>query len=288
MRPVNRGPIPARETARGVNLKRVIDFSYYRPDLVANLGEYCSYCEVPLGVNLAVEHLLSKTNSLNAEDWDNLLLACTNCNSHKLNKTKSSKDLENYFWPSMRYPGGFNTYDMMVYRKEAKTVEQLANDKVFLWPPKSRPQKLYPNSSTQTYDQVWVYPSPTYATDQAKTKKIKDTILLMGLNDFTPDDNDPKASDRRVANRTIAWDRATRLAGYLEPYYQNPVGNQGAISLLKAQIKETAIATGFWSVWMTVFSTYNFNNLVNDAERKQLLRDLFLGDAFPGTDYIIR
>lgn len=288
MRPVNRGPIPTRATARGESLKRVIDYSYYRPDLVANLGEYCSYCEVPLGVNLAVEHLLSKTSSLNAEDWDNLLLACTNCNSHKLNKTKSSEDLEKYFWPSMHYPGGFNTYDMMVYRKEAKTVERLANDGVFLWPPKSRPQNLYPNRSTQTYDQVWVYPSPTYAADQAKTKKIKDTILLMGLNDFTPDDNDPKASDRRVTNRTIAWDRATRLAGYLEPYYHNPVGNQGAINLLKAQIKETAIATGFWSVWMTVFSTYNFHNLVNDAERKQLLRDLFLGDAFPGTEYIIR
>ncbi|HQR35478.1 MAG TPA: HNH endonuclease [Blastocatellia bacterium] len=288
MRPVNRGPIPTRATARGESLKRVIDYSYYRPDLIANLGEYCSYCEVPLGVNLAVEHLLSKTSSLNAEDWDNLLLACTNCNSHKRNKTKSSKDLVKYFWPSKRYPDGFNTYDMMVYRKEAKTVEQLANDEVFLWPPTSRLQNLYPNHSTQTYDQVWVYPSPTYATNQAKTKKIKDTILLMGLNDFTPDDNDPRASDRRVANRTIAWDRATRLAGYLEPYYRNPAGNQGAINLLKAQIKETAIATGFWSVWMTVFSTYNFHNLVNDAERKQLLRDLFLGDAFPGTEYIIR
>jgi hypothetical protein len=156
---------------------------------------------------------------------------------------------------------------------------------VFLWPPKSRPQNLYPTPNTQTYDQVWVYPSARYAGDDAKTKKIKDTILLMGLNDFTPGDNDPKASDRRVFNRTTAWMRAERLAALLEGYYPPAGTNQPTITLLQEQIKETAIATGFWSIWMTVFKSHVF---VDNNTRNQLLRDLFVNpNVFPGTAYTI-
>jgi hypothetical protein len=285
MRPVVRGPIPAKATARGANPKRVIDYSYYRPDLIANIGEYCSYCEVPLGVNLAVEHMLSKTQSINAEDWNNLLLACTNCNSHKLDKTKDEQSLTNYFWPSIANTSAFNTFDMLTYRKEPKTVAQLTAAGVFVWPPTSRPQNLYPDYGTQTYDQVWVYPSAIYAADNATTQKIRDTILLMGLNDFTPGDNDPKASDRRVLNRTTAWDRAERLAALLATYYNPAPTNLPAIALLKEQIKQAAIATGFWSVWMTVFKRQAFKD---DNTRKQLLRDLFINpSAFPGTAYTI-
>lgn len=282
MRPVNRGAIPVRETARGVSKRRVIDFSYYRPDLVANLGEYCSYCEVPLGVNLAVEHMLSKVNSINADDWNNLLLACTNCNSHKQSKTKSESALNNFYWPSNRYVG-LNTFGMLTYAKAAKTVKRLSDDGVFRWPPSSRPQNLYPNRDTQTYDYVWVYPSAAYDGDNAKKTKIKNTILLTGLNDFTPNDADPKASDRRVYNRTVAWDRADAMATQLASYYNAPMQDPAAINLLKAQVKEAAKATGFWSVWMTVFKSKVF---VDVNTRKQLLNELFANkNVFPGTAY---
>lgn len=58
--------------------------------LIAKLGEYCSYCERPLGVaDLEVEHILYKDNySLFALDWANFLLSCKNCNT-----TKGIKDL---------------------------------------------------------------------------------------------------------------------------------------------------------------------------------------------------
>lgn len=281
MRPVKPGDAPKRTTASGSDSKKqVVDYSYFRPDLIANIGEYCSYCEVPLGTNLAVEHMLSKTNTINADDWNNLLLACTNCNSHKLAKTKNETSLDAYYWPSKTYVD-INTFDMLTYRKEPRTVIDLGKAGVFLWPPASRPMKHYPEPNTRTYDQVWVYPSDAYAADPGKIARIKDTIMLTGLNDFVPDDSDPKASDRRVFNRTAAWIRAELLAGQLKKYCE-PAPNDFAIALLKEQIRQAAIATGFWSVWMTVFKRV----FVDATVRAQLVRDLFLSpNSFPGTRY---
>jgi uncharacterized protein (TIGR02646 family) len=61
-----------------------------------SLGRYCSYCEVELKTNLAVEHLQPKSlNPHLAVVWDNFLLACTNCNSTKKDKPIV---LDDYFW----------------------------------------------------------------------------------------------------------------------------------------------------------------------------------------------
>jgi len=55
-----------------------------RRDLITNIGQYCSYCEMPLGASLAVEHMLPKKwFPRYAVDWNNFLLACPICNSSK-------------------------------------------------------------------------------------------------------------------------------------------------------------------------------------------------------------
>lgn len=55
-----------------------------RGDLIANIGQYCSYCEIPLAASLAVEHMLPKAEfPLAALSWTNFLLACSKCNSYK-------------------------------------------------------------------------------------------------------------------------------------------------------------------------------------------------------------
>ncbi len=293
MRPVERGPSPTRPTSRGTQVPiQGKDYSFFRPYLIARLGEYCSYCEVPLGLNLAVEHMLSKKESINENDWNNFLLGCTNCNSHKLAKTKSEDSvLNNFVWPSIENVVTSNTFDLMTYKKEAKTVSQLIADDVFLdfkdERAKNQKKKLYPDIDTQTYNYVWAYPS---ALNSAIGKKVKGTIRLVGLNDFipgnSPDEFHENASDRRVFNRTAAWDRAEKLATLLVTYHSNVAANQLAIDLLKDQIKETAIATGFWSIWMTVFKSKTF---ADDITSKQILRDLFVdNNVFPGTKYTVR
>lgn len=78
MRPIRRGASPI-----------VGDYKDYRdakPDLVARLGLYCSFCERRIATNLAVEHVQPKGLAAYAQligRWDNFLLACVNCNSSK-------------------------------------------------------------------------------------------------------------------------------------------------------------------------------------------------------------
>lgn len=115
MRPVKRGACPT--DAKGKTI-RFSDYPQARRELIQRLGEYCSYCEMHLDASLAVEHVRPKKPPgaaavlpERALDWDNFLLACTNCNS-----TKGDTDvvLADYLWPdrhdtfhSLRYsPGG--------------------------------------------------------------------------------------------------------------------------------------------------------------------------------------
>ena len=100
MRPVVRGTCPQDQTGQQL---RFAAYSHARRALIARLGEYCSYCEMHLDASLAVEHVKPKQppgagTVLNERDldWDNFLLACTNCNSIKGNK---DLDLDACLWP---------------------------------------------------------------------------------------------------------------------------------------------------------------------------------------------
>jgi len=100
MRPVERGIWPQDED--GIDIK-FSEYTQARRELIARLGEYCSYCEMRLGASLAVEHVQPKkpfgaadVNEERALSWNNFLLACTNCNS-----TKGNTDINiyDYLWP---------------------------------------------------------------------------------------------------------------------------------------------------------------------------------------------
>jgi uncharacterized protein (TIGR02646 family) len=107
MRPIRKGSSPINR-----------DFSNYRdafPHLVSRLGNYCSYCERPMLTSLHVEHIQPK--SLPSYEhlegrWDNFLLSCTNCNSHKLT---TDVLLEKYLLPDRD-----NTFAAFVYRDNGR------------------------------------------------------------------------------------------------------------------------------------------------------------------------
>lgn len=76
MRPVQRGASPQTED--------FADYQDAKPELVARLGLYCSFCERRIPTLLAVEHIRPKSKYPQlAGRWDNFLLACVNCNSTK-------------------------------------------------------------------------------------------------------------------------------------------------------------------------------------------------------------
>ena len=87
MRPVNKGQAP----------RSYRKYGDAQPDLVSQLGRFCSYCERHLPAGLAVEHKRPKSK-YPAEElvWDNFLLSCPNCNSSKL---AHRVILSRYIWP---------------------------------------------------------------------------------------------------------------------------------------------------------------------------------------------
>lgn len=104
MRPVIKGDHPEKD---GV-LVKFKSYSRSRRYLIDRIGEYCSYCERKIVVNLAVEHVQPKSLEPSLKlKWENFLLGCTNCNSTKGNKPV---ELTEYFWPDID-----NTYEVFLY-----------------------------------------------------------------------------------------------------------------------------------------------------------------------------
>ena len=94
MRPVDKGAHPLHADGTPVVFATYGDAARYLRD---RLGRFCSYCERKIPVNLAVEHVVPKSQKPELEkDWGNFLLACTNCNSQKRDKPVEPAD---YLWP---------------------------------------------------------------------------------------------------------------------------------------------------------------------------------------------
>ena len=87
MRPVDKGAAPATYAR----------YQDARGDLMARLGDYCSYCERQIETHLAVEHVQPKVRRTSLRNsWTNFLLGCVHCNSSKGKKRVALRD---YFWP---------------------------------------------------------------------------------------------------------------------------------------------------------------------------------------------
>lgn len=87
MRPVEKGACPTIPDPSDPSqqiAKVFTDYKQARPYLIDRIGEFCSYCNSKIPASLAVEHVVPKDpRPALALDWDNFLLACTNCNSTK-------------------------------------------------------------------------------------------------------------------------------------------------------------------------------------------------------------
>lgn len=89
MRPIYKGDSP---------YKTIENYQDAEPYLEERIGRYCSFCEMRVNNSLAVEHKESKNSGGDLTGWNNLLLACTYCNSRKGEKIKKG-DLHKWIWP---------------------------------------------------------------------------------------------------------------------------------------------------------------------------------------------
>ena len=75
-----------------------VHWSKAKPDLINEIGHFCSYCERSIpnyAAGLSVEHIFPKSLAKYEHliyRWDNYLLACINCNSSKKNKDFDIQD----------------------------------------------------------------------------------------------------------------------------------------------------------------------------------------------------
>lgn len=139
--------------------------------LGANIGEYCSYCELPVSdAALEVEHIQAKslTKYKHLEfSWINFLLACSRCNGRD---NKFNKDV---VFANIHLPHLNNTMLSIEYGQGGLV-------------------QVHPNL---------VVGSPEY-------QKAKALIDLVGL-DKDPSHPDYKYKDKRWLRRDIVWQLAT-------------------------------------------------------------------------------
>jgi uncharacterized protein (TIGR02646 family) len=217
-----------RPVVRGKNTKVFKDYKYARKDLIDRLGQYCSYCEMPLGSSLAVEHILPQALFTDeTTNWENFCLACPNCNS-----TKKSP-MEKKWQDSWQY---LNI-----------TSAKIAARDEFYWIDQDNTFRAF-----EYCEGGLVKVNPSLASEEEIV--AKETIKMVGL-DKTPKP-DLQMKDRRWINRREAWDKA-----------KMSLDNLGKCNVeeMRNQILQQAVAQGFFSVWMTVFKddTDMLNRFIN-------------------------
>ncbi|MFT3764858.1 MAG: HNH endonuclease signature motif containing protein [Minicystis sp.] len=75
------------------------------------LGPYCSYCEFPVHHTPHAEHIIPKDRFREWRDrWDNLLVSCSWCNSHKGKDRPSPETVDDYLWPTRDNTAAAFTY----------------------------------------------------------------------------------------------------------------------------------------------------------------------------------
>lgn len=192
--------------------------------------------------------------------------------------------------------GGFPDQSayLFLYDNQVSNANQLATDGVLRF--ETGEQETQAWASTN-YQCVWIRPNTawiqalntTAETKTLLTQRVQKTITQLNLNHYNP--TNPTASDRRVASRTTAWTTATDAANLLT----SVVGALGSLTLTTASttysppvysmvklIRQSALAVGHWSVWMTVFQQAIINSTsaawsgVSAADRTALVNALFV------------
>lgn len=215
-----------------------------RGTLIKWWGRFCAYCEMPVGTNSHVEHKVPKSrfaDPLSANDWPNLLLSCPRCNTIKNDNFNESVT---YAWPDQTVVFSPDpTKSSYIY-----TMVPPVNLIIF----KPSDRLNIPQGVFQTAPLVIVTAGPE---NTAAAQNLLDLVKLN--NDYDPMANSISApnssSDQMIFARSRTWTAAQRAVQNLKAVYIAYPDDIDIINAMHRQVVATAVATGFWSVWMTVF-----------------------------------
>lgn len=145
--------------------------------------------------------------------------------------------------------------------------------------------------ATESQRKLWVVPKTTFIDGQLNgadlVGRVTNTILGWNLNYSNP--HSPTAQDRRVDNRTAAFQTAnvalTHLSAVVGQVSQNKSDedlNHPRVATLAGFIRETLRATGFWSMWAQRFGSAIYNSsdplwsAYSQSARRLLMYGLFV------------
>lgn len=256
----------------------VVRLQAIRNQLESDLGNLCSYCEMPLG-GCEPEHqkpFKAWRDPAHSAQWDELLLICQDCRSHLRSEVLSPEAMDAMLWPDQDVTFSLTPQSPITYEpKEVRYVVVDEQGRVVL---------------DQRRTLVFAVANPLAGgTLFAKARNTIDHFQLnMPLRYFpggtdmmvVPLHEHEQVADHRTFQRTRVWNEAESAARSLATLQLQDTGNDGRLlDMLHDQISATAYFTGNWSIWMTVFDRMLPGN-------HALLHRLFLRDDryFKGID----
>lgn len=299
-------------------LAGVKSYRQARGSLITDIGQYCSYCELPLTSSLAVEHTLPKHWFPESQlAWSNFLLACPVCNSVKganpnqaacnppysTSAAAATQLGQIYAWPNSYWQTYANGSQLPVTLQSSASPAQPPGTST---PKKQRPtpppagmtwldmgfaiiigtQYLETTVGNQLPGRPYMTPVTVeiraYGSGTQATA-LNATIALVGLNKVKIDNaSAASVSDLRVAYRSQTEARAQSMLLHLRAVVSNQALMSAvpglAYSLLQLIIASAA-ASGFWTVW--IYALHGVT--VIDANGNSVSAQSMLQSAFAGT-----
>jgi hypothetical protein len=267
MKPLSK-PLP--QSWKNYGLLDDIKREHVQTGLIDTLGNYCSYCEMPLGGYEVEHHKHAKTwkENVKLDEWRHLLLICKDCREHIEKETLSEEEMVDMLWPDEHTT--FALHDKSPFKYEQRDVRYLVLDGDNVHTDKQK--KL-----------VFIVANPM--AGEETYRKARNTINHFQLNMnrnyhnegsntlVLPMHHEEQRIDSRVFERTTAWNEAEAAINRMKQMDDHPdIGKYPEIKeMLLDQISATAFHKGNWSIWMTVF-----NNRFPDNHN--LLHRLFIKD----------
>jgi 5-methylcytosine-specific restriction endonuclease McrA len=273
--------------------------------LFGNLGEFCSYCEIPLPSTVEVEHVTPKAQYPEfSVAWENFTLACGPCNKRPAKGDQPSRKYvvqnwlgnvqpvnemdyytevrDHYLWPDTDE----GSYQLLLPQLEFLST-QTGKWKAM---PFDRSVRLDMRHDGQSNTTKKVH-ADIYINDTKKAKRevrvmLQDTnasanamIKLCLLN--SPGSTTGGLSDRRRIQRTEAWfDILAKIEFLMWAAKQDP----GSFNMGWGWVMTDAKKWGFYSVWARIFQLTKLKDPTGTLLFTRFVNDTNVQGYFPNTD----
>ncbi len=272
------------------------------------LGLYCSFCEDVFQEAVAVEHNCPKSwYPLFSLAWENFLIACSPCNSRKINNPTRSEVVwiflnkiapaeergyydairANYMWPDS-YPDAYKAMPLQLeyiddtgkwapipLERSVRTGQAVTSA---VDATRTVIAQIYlddSNTLSLRHVRVIVNPAGPHA-DQARRM-----IGLCKFNDNSEGEVGDNLADRRLFKRTQVWFDAIRMVEKLRGKVQLADFNSEWHDVLRL-----AQLAGFYSVWVQVFNASGLTDPAGTLAVKRFIDETNKAGYFPNTNAI--